>query len=200
MHSHPAESSQNTCDFWEIRKYCPKFYNGRLWENFFFSFWSVWDKLVIVPSFWWYIILSHSNEIRTTWRYSNKYVYLKFFTSVTFAQNKIIKISPRSSDLITMRKNNIPPKTWYNYQFVPDTSKTEKKNFLIDAHYKTLGSIFWHLKKWKYFLNFPQGDSPTFSGTFSSKNLTYIYVSRLQNIYFNTRDSRHFDKCFSKLV
>ena len=154
---HPAESSQNTCDFWEIRKYCPKFYNGRLWENFFFSFWSVWDKLVIVPSFWWYIILSHSNEIRTTWRYSNKYVYLKFFTSVTFAQNKIIKISPRSSDLITMRKNNIPPKTWYNYQFVPDTSKTEKKNFLIDAHYKTLGSIFWHLKKWKYFLNFPQG-------------------------------------------
>ena len=86
----------------------------------------------------------------------NMYIW-SFFTSVTFAQNKIIKISPRSSDLITMRKNNIPPKTWYNYQFVPDTSKTEKKNFLIDAHYKTLGSIFWHVKKWKYFLNFPQG-------------------------------------------
>ena len=35
---------------------------------------------------------------------------------------------------------------------------------------------------------------------FSSKKLTYIYVGTLQNIYFNTRDSWHFDKCFSKLV
>ena len=36
--------------------------------------------------------------------------------------------------------------------------------------------------------------SPTFPDTFSSKNLTYICVGTLQNIYFNTRDSRHFDK------
>ena len=27
---HPAESSDNTCDVGEIRKYCPNFYNGRL--------------------------------------------------------------------------------------------------------------------------------------------------------------------------
>ena len=35
-----------------------------------------------------------------------------------------------------MRKHNISQKNWYNYQFVPDTSKTKKK-VLIDAHYKT---------------------------------------------------------------
>ena len=127
--THPAESSENTSIFWDVRKYCSKFYNGRLWENFFFSFWSVWDKLVIVPSFWWYIILSHSNEIRTTWRYFNYFILGKSYWCKKLQIYIFIGISPRSSDLITMRKNNIPPKTWYNYQFVPDTSKTEKKNF-----------------------------------------------------------------------
>ena len=33
-----------------------------------------------------------------------------------------------------------------------------------------------------------------FSWYFSSKNLTYIYVGTLQNIYFNIKDSGHFDK------
>ena len=36
--------------------------------------------------------------------------------------------------------------------------------------------------------------SPTFPGTFSSKNLTNIYVGTLQNIYFNIKDYGHFDK------
>ena len=36
--------------------------------------------------------------------------------------------------------------------------------------------------------------SPTFPGTFSSKNLTYIFVGTLQNICFNIQDSGHFDK------
>ena len=40
------------------------------------------------------------------------------------------------------------------------SSRNWKKNYkkiLIDNHYKTLGRIFWHPKKWKYFLSFPQG-------------------------------------------
>ena len=40
-----------------------------------------------------------------------------------------IEISPHRSDLFTIRKNNIPQKGWYNYVFVPDTSKTKKQNF-----------------------------------------------------------------------
>ena len=37
--------------------------------------------------------------------------------------------------------------------------------------------------------------SPTFSGTFSSNYLMYIFVVKLQNIYFNMKDSEHFGKC-----
>ena len=114
------EMSENTAQ---------SFIMGVYEKIFFFSFWSVWDKLVIVPSFWWYIILSHSNEIRTTWRYFNYFILGKSYWCKKLQIYIFIGISPRSSDLITMRKNNIPPKTWYNYQFVPDTSKTEKKNF-----------------------------------------------------------------------
>ena len=109
-------------------------------RKFVFSFWSVWYKLVIVPSFLWYIILPHSNEIRPAWRYFNKYVYLKILISVTFLQNKIIKISPCRSDLLHIRNQYLQLNIWYNYQFVPDTSKTMKK-ILIDAHYK-LGQYF----------------------------------------------------------
>ena len=69
-----------------------KFYYRHLCENFFFSFWSFWDKLVIVPNIWLQILISDTKEIWPTWRYFNKYVYLKLFISVTFPQNKIIKI------------------------------------------------------------------------------------------------------------
>ena len=37
--------------------------------------------------------------------------------------------------------------------------------------------------------------SPTFPGTFSSNYLMYICVGKLQNIYFNMKDSEHFGKC-----
>ena len=37
--------------------------------------------------------------------------------------------------------------------------------------------------------------SPTFPGTFSSNYLMYICVDKLQNIYFNMKDSEHFSKC-----
>ena len=37
--------------------------------------------------------------------------------------------------------------------------------------------------------------SPTFPGTFSSNYLMYICVDKLQNIYFNMKDSEHFGKC-----
>ena len=37
--------------------------------------------------------------------------------------------------------------------------------------------------------------SPTFPGTFSSIFLVHICVGKLQNIYFNMKDSGHFDKC-----
>ena len=36
--------------------------------------------------------------------------------------------------------------------------------------------------------------SPTFPGTFSSNYLLYICVSKLQNIYVNMKDSKHFGK------
>ena len=37
--------------------------------------------------------------------------------------------------------------------------------------------------------------SPTFPGTFSSNYFMYICVDKLQNIYFNIKDSEHFSKC-----
>ena len=37
--------------------------------------------------------------------------------------------------------------------------------------------------------------SPTFPGTFSSNYFMYICVDKLQNIYFNMKDSEHFGKC-----
>ena len=37
--------------------------------------------------------------------------------------------------------------------------------------------------------------SPTFPGTFSSNYLMYICVDKLQNIYFNMKDSEHLSKC-----
>ena len=37
--------------------------------------------------------------------------------------------------------------------------------------------------------------SPTFPGTFSSNYFMYICVDKLQNIYFNMKDSEHFSKC-----
>ena len=36
--------------------------------------------------------------------------------------------------------------------------------------------------------------SPTFPGTFSSNNLTYVYIDTLQNIYFNVKYSENFNK------
>ena len=36
--------------------------------------------------------------------------------------------------------------------------------------------------------------SPTFPGTFSLNYLMYICVGKLQNIYFNMKDSEHFGK------
>ena len=111
------------------QKILPKFYKGDLWEFFFLLFLSVWDKLVIVPSFLWYIILSYSNEIRPMWRYFNidLHVYLKFLISGTFPQNKIIKISPCRSDLLSIRNEYLQSNIWYNYQFVPDTLKIKNK-------------------------------------------------------------------------
>ena len=38
--------------------------------------------------------------------------------------------------------------------------------------------------------------SPTFPGTFSSKYFMYLCVGKLQNIYFNMKDSEHFSKCY----
>ena len=38
-------------------------------------------------------------------------------------------------------------------------------------------------------------DSPTFPDTFSSIFLIYICMDTLLNIYFNMKDSGHFDKC-----
>ena len=37
--------------------------------------------------------------------------------------------------------------------------------------------------------------SRTFPGTFSSNYFMYICVDKLQNIYFNMKDSEHFSKC-----
>ena len=37
--------------------------------------------------------------------------------------------------------------------------------------------------------------SPTFPGTFSLNYLMYICMGKLQNIYFNMKDSEHFGKC-----
>ena len=37
--------------------------------------------------------------------------------------------------------------------------------------------------------------SPTFPGTFSSNYLMYICVDKLQNIYYNMKDSEHFGEC-----
>ena len=48
---HPAETPTNTYYFWDIRKYVPKFYNGRLWEFFFLSF-KCPVKIFIVKTFW----------------------------------------------------------------------------------------------------------------------------------------------------
>ena len=49
---HPVDTSVDTCNFLEIRKYCPKFYNGSLWE-FFFSIYIVSKKnLLIVQTLW----------------------------------------------------------------------------------------------------------------------------------------------------
>ena len=39
-----------------------------LWENFF-SFSSVWKKLLLASTTWWYTIIFDSKEIRPTWRY-----------------------------------------------------------------------------------------------------------------------------------
>ena len=53
------------------QKILPKFYNGHLWEHFFFSFWSVQNKILLVPNIWYQILISNANEIRPTWRYFN---------------------------------------------------------------------------------------------------------------------------------
>ena len=39
--------------------------------------------------------------------------------------------------------------------------------------------------------------SPTFPGTFSSNYLMYICVDKLQNIYFNMKDTEHVANAFS---
>ena len=57
-----------------------------VYENFFFSFWSFWDKLVIVPNIWLQILISDTKEIRPTWRYFNyfikfKYTYYRVFSA-----------------------------------------------------------------------------------------------------------------------
>ena len=70
------------------------------------------------------------------WKYFNKYVYLKLFISVNFPKNKIIKISPHRSDLLSIRKQ------YCNEIFGTNTSWSQKlpklkKKLLIDTHYKT---------------------------------------------------------------
>ena len=45
-----------------------------------------------------------------------------------------------------------------------------------------------HFKLWNM-------HSSTFPGTFSSNYLMYICVGKLQNIFFNMKDSEHFGKC-----
>ena len=71
------------------------------------------------------------------------------------------------SDLLCIRNQYLQSNIWYNYQFVPETSKT-KKNCLKEAHYKTWTVFSDVTKKWQYFLFFTQG----------------AYVALMPQIYF----------------
>ena len=67
---------KNSCHFEYIRHFRLNFCNGHQWEIFSSS--GVWNKTLLAPTIWWYMIISVSIEIWLTRRYFNIYVYLKF--------------------------------------------------------------------------------------------------------------------------
>ena len=48
--------------------------------------------------------------------------------------------------------------------------KNKKREILIDSHCKKLGSIFWYIKLYKYFLMYPQGEDAISNNRYIHKN------------------------------